>query len=309
VRASPSARPWQAGGRGARGAARAPASLAAQPTLYTITRAGLRASGTVGVQPCRVSNANAQHLIACAGVAAGSSRCYPDHHVLGERDLRRRERERGAALASARMGSAPGGEQLLHRPDLVLWPREGDAGLPVAVEVELAVKAPDALPRFVVRGPDAAISLACSTSPRPRPSARSCGRSSKQTRGPDTRRASRRAPRGRTSARALKRLAVPGRVTAAPGRLLGILSNRCRSSSMSNSSRAWQRRGRAWGLLRRAAVIASANVEIVRQSLSVSTRRVWTGWRASGVPRSTGGPSRGRPTMLASSAESKRCGD
>ena len=89
-----------------------------------------------------MSNANAQHLIACAGVAAGLERCYPDHHVLGERDLRRRERERGAALASARMGSAPGGEQLLHRPDLVLWPREGDAGLPVAVEVELAVKAP-----------------------------------------------------------------------------------------------------------------------------------------------------------------------
>jgi hypothetical protein len=116
--------------------------LAAQPTLYTITRAGLRASGTVGVQPCRVSNANAQHLIACAGVAAGLERCYPDHRVLGERDLRRRERERGAPLASARMGSGPGGEQLLHRPDLVLWPQEGDAGLPVAVEVELAVKAP-----------------------------------------------------------------------------------------------------------------------------------------------------------------------
>ena len=116
--------------------------LAAQPTLYTITRAGLRASRAAGVQPCRVSNANAQHLIACAAVAAGLERCYPDHRVLGERDLRRHERERGAPLASAHLGSGPGGERLLHRPDLVLWPEEAGAGLPVAVEVELSVKAP-----------------------------------------------------------------------------------------------------------------------------------------------------------------------
>jgi len=116
--------------------------LAAQPTLYTITRAGLRASRTAGMQPCRVSNANAQHLIVCAGVAAGLERCYPDHRVLGERDLRRHERERGAPLASARLGGGPDGDPLLHRPDLVLWPLAPDAGLPVAVEVELAVKAP-----------------------------------------------------------------------------------------------------------------------------------------------------------------------
>lgn len=116
--------------------------LVAQPTLYAITRAGLRASSMSGVQPCRVSNANAQHLIVCAGVAAGLERRYPDHRVLGERDLRRQEREGGAPLASARLGSGPGGAPLLHRPDLVLWPLAPDASLPVAVEVELAVKAP-----------------------------------------------------------------------------------------------------------------------------------------------------------------------
>jgi hypothetical protein len=73
--------------------------------------------------------------------------------VLGERELRRDERERGVALASARLGIAPDGGPLLHRPDLVLWPRDTEdteagedleeaSGLPVAVEVELTVKAP-----------------------------------------------------------------------------------------------------------------------------------------------------------------------
>src|SRR5207237_5477139 len=95
-----------------------------------------------GLQPCRVSPANALHLIACAAVAAGLERCYPDHSVMGERELRRQERARGAPLASARVGSGPAGEQPLHRPDLVLWPAAAGGGLPVAVEVELAVKAP-----------------------------------------------------------------------------------------------------------------------------------------------------------------------
>jgi hypothetical protein len=116
--------------------------LAARPALYTITRVGLRASRTTGTEPCRVSNANAQHLIACAAVAAELERCYPDHRVFGERELRRQERDRGAPLASACLGSGPAGDALLHRPDLVLLPDGADPGLPVAVEVELAVKAP-----------------------------------------------------------------------------------------------------------------------------------------------------------------------
>jgi hypothetical protein len=133
--------------------------LARQPALYTATRAGLRVAALRGLDPCRVSASNAHHLIECARVAAALERCYPDHAVLGERELRRDERERGVALASACLGIAPDGGPLLHRPDLVLWPRgmddtegtedlrdveEGErhAGLPVAVEVELTVKAP-----------------------------------------------------------------------------------------------------------------------------------------------------------------------
>ena len=121
--------------------------LAKQPALYTVTRAGLRASELRGLEPCRVSASNAQHLVVCAQVAAALERCYPDHLVLGERELRRDERERGVSLASARLGIGPDGGPLLHRPDLVLWPEAaGDrdavgGGLPVAVEVELTIKA------------------------------------------------------------------------------------------------------------------------------------------------------------------------
>lgn len=118
--------------------------LAEQPALYTATRAGLRIAALQGLDPCRVSASNANHLIVCAWVAAALERCYPDHLVLGERELRRDERERGVPLASTRLGIGPDGGPLLHRPDLVLWPDgsdEGD-GLPVAVEVELTVKAP-----------------------------------------------------------------------------------------------------------------------------------------------------------------------
>jgi len=119
--------------------------LVEQPALYTATRAGLRVAALQGLDPCRVSASNANHLIVCAWVAAALEHCYPDHLVLGERELRRDERERGAALASARLGVAPDGGPLLHRPDLVLWPdlsEDGGDGLPVAVEVELTVKAP-----------------------------------------------------------------------------------------------------------------------------------------------------------------------
>jgi hypothetical protein len=118
--------------------------LAEQPALHTATRSGLRVAALQGLDPCRVSASNANHLIVCAWVAAALERCYPDHAVLGERELRRDERERGVPLASARLGIAPDGGPLLHRPDLVLWPEgsEDEGGLPVAVEVELTVKAP-----------------------------------------------------------------------------------------------------------------------------------------------------------------------
>ncbi|HWY18548.1 MAG TPA: hypothetical protein VNY27_07530 [Solirubrobacteraceae bacterium] len=117
-------------------------ALAERPALYVLSRAGMSRCGLQGLDPCRVSAANAGHLIACAVVAAALERGYPDHRVMGERELRRDERELGVPVASARMGVGSHGESLLHRPDLVLWPAESDAGLPVAVEVELTLKAP-----------------------------------------------------------------------------------------------------------------------------------------------------------------------
>jgi hypothetical protein len=102
----------------------------------------MRACGLRGLDPCRVSSSNALHLIECARVAAALERCYPDHRVLGERELRRDEREYGRALASARLARGLGGGPSLHRPDLVLWPERSGEALPVAVEVELTIKAP-----------------------------------------------------------------------------------------------------------------------------------------------------------------------
>ncbi len=120
--------------------------LTGHPALYTVTRAGLRKADVRGLDPCTVSPANALHLIECARVAAALERCYPDHRVQGERELRGEERECRRALASAELGRGPRGEQGgRHRPDLVLWPRGAQNGLPVAVEVELTVKAPERL--------------------------------------------------------------------------------------------------------------------------------------------------------------------
>ncbi len=116
--------------------------LAGQPSLYTVTQAGMRACGLRGLDPCRVSSSNALHLIECARIAAALEHCYAEHRVLGERELRREERECGRALASACLGERLGGGRLLHRPDLVLWPERSEPELPVAVEVELTIKAP-----------------------------------------------------------------------------------------------------------------------------------------------------------------------
>ncbi|HEV3046548.1 MAG TPA: hypothetical protein VGY13_04230 [Solirubrobacteraceae bacterium] len=118
--------------------------LAGAPRLYTATSAGLRACGLRGIEPGRVSAAGARHAIVCAFVAAWLEHAYPGHRVLGERELRRDERDAGRALASARVGGAGGDAAPLHRPDLVLAPANGE-GLPVAVEVELTVKAPQRL--------------------------------------------------------------------------------------------------------------------------------------------------------------------
>jgi hypothetical protein len=95
--------------------------LAGRPPVYTLTSAGTQACRLPGCAPRRVSASNALHLIACAEAAAALERCYPDHVAIGERQLHCGE----------------------HRPDLLLCARDQFAGeLPVAVEVELTVKAP-----------------------------------------------------------------------------------------------------------------------------------------------------------------------
>jgi hypothetical protein len=116
--------------------------LTGRPALYTVTRHGLRVSEMAGIDPSRVSPANAAHAIECAAVAAELEFAYPDHRLMGERELRREEREAGKRLASASLGRGPDGLANSHHPDLVLWPRGTGGLLPVAVEVELTVKAP-----------------------------------------------------------------------------------------------------------------------------------------------------------------------
>ncbi|HXA53866.1 MAG TPA: hypothetical protein VNV37_03230 [Solirubrobacteraceae bacterium] len=119
--------------------------LADGPALYTATRAGLRAADVEGIEPCTVSAAGAAHLIECARVAAALERRYPDHTAQGERELRAAERSQGTPLASAQLSAGVGGGSCWgarwHRPDLVLWPAAHEEP-PVAVEVELTVKAP-----------------------------------------------------------------------------------------------------------------------------------------------------------------------
>jgi hypothetical protein len=116
--------------------------LAERPALYTITRPGLRAADLDGIEPRRVSPASAQHMIACAHVAAALERRYPEHLVIGEQELRRREREGGVPLASVVLRRVGEHGPLMHRPDLALLPRSGPPRRPIAVEVELTVKAP-----------------------------------------------------------------------------------------------------------------------------------------------------------------------
>jgi hypothetical protein len=115
--------------------------LADGPALFTVTRAGLRASAMHGIHPCRITPGGANHLVTCAIAAAALERCYPDHRLIGERELRRDERDLRRPLASAVIGSTGAEGSRLHRPDLVLWPSDPDSA-PVVVEVELTVKAP-----------------------------------------------------------------------------------------------------------------------------------------------------------------------
>jgi hypothetical protein len=111
--------------------------------LFSLTVAGARAAGLPGLAPARVGASGAGHLIVCASAAASLERSYPDKRVIGERELRSAEKACGHPLASARLAGRYAGCSDLHRPDLVLAPlAPEDLALPVAVEVELTVKAP-----------------------------------------------------------------------------------------------------------------------------------------------------------------------
>ncbi|HEY1834021.1 MAG TPA: hypothetical protein VGG08_06250 [Solirubrobacteraceae bacterium] len=113
------------------------------PALFTVTREGLRVAELSGLTPGRVSAASARHALVCAASAAALERLYPARTLSGLPELRRRERLAGRALASAPMRDAGSGVTLLHRPDLVLWPGpDHEHTAPIAVEVELSVKAP-----------------------------------------------------------------------------------------------------------------------------------------------------------------------
>jgi hypothetical protein len=116
--------------------------LAELPALYMCTTAGLRACRANVLTPARVGPATAAHMYACARVAALLERRYPDHVLLGECELRATERVCGRPFATAELGRDLHDRPLLHRCDLALLPRSQPNALPVAVEVELTVKAP-----------------------------------------------------------------------------------------------------------------------------------------------------------------------
>jgi hypothetical protein len=116
--------------------------LVDRPALYTVTRAGTRAAGLSGLDPARISAGNSLHTIACANAAAALQRCYPEQTIVGERELRREERRCGTAVASAVLHHVGGSRPLLHRPDLVLRSSAPQHESPIAIEVELTIKAP-----------------------------------------------------------------------------------------------------------------------------------------------------------------------
>jgi DNA-binding transcriptional ArsR family regulator len=127
------------------GLVRSDALLRGEPALHTITRAGLRAAGRPELESVAISAASFGHHLALARAAVALRAA--GERVGGERELRAFERLEGRALASAAVGLARSGETAWHRPDLVCWRPQR----PIAVEVELTVKAPERL-RAIVRG-------------------------------------------------------------------------------------------------------------------------------------------------------------
>jgi len=125
--------------------------LHGRPALIAITRTGLRAAGREELSPPRISSAGFAHTLECARVERALVRELAERFTVhSERELRAWERACGGVVASAELRFGPRGARERHRPDLVCVPVARDE-LPVAVEVELTVKAPARL-REIVRG-------------------------------------------------------------------------------------------------------------------------------------------------------------
>jgi hypothetical protein len=119
--------------------------LHGQPALHALSARGLRAAGRAELEPVTFSASGFAHTLALARVALALERAGT--RVSGERELRAFERLEGRALASAEVGMARDGGVALHRPDLVCWGGQR----PIAIEVELTVKAPERL-ATIIRG-------------------------------------------------------------------------------------------------------------------------------------------------------------
>jgi hypothetical protein len=119
--------------------------LRGAPALHLLTRDGLRFSGRPELGLVTVSAASFAHQLAVARIAAALGNGHGP--IGGERELRALERAEGRPIASAEIGYGPDGSVALHRPDLVCW----GGSLPLAIEVELTVKAPLRL-RAIIRG-------------------------------------------------------------------------------------------------------------------------------------------------------------
>jgi hypothetical protein len=109
-----------------------------QAGLYVATAEGLRWTGLERLGVFRVGAGGFRHAREVARVAAELPRLGA-RGLLSERTLRAAENDAGELIASASLGSLPGGRVALHRPDLALRSESGEM---MAIEVELSVKAP-----------------------------------------------------------------------------------------------------------------------------------------------------------------------
>lgn len=116
--------------------------------VFVASRSGLQAAGLGHLPICRVSPASVGHLRACAAVAVSLEAALPAATLMTERELVAWEGMRGHQISVVLRSGARAEWASRHRPDMVVWPLR--AGRPVAVEVELTVKAARRL-RAIVR--------------------------------------------------------------------------------------------------------------------------------------------------------------